>query len=102
MKYRKKPIVIEAFQMTLEHRWNNSEWPSWLHEAWEKGPSEGGVWPDSDHENAPGHESAAELVCGTLEGVCRIKLGDWIIMGIQGEIYPCKPDIFKATYDPVD
>ena len=33
-KYRKRPVVIEAFQMTKERRWDNSEWPNWLHEAW--------------------------------------------------------------------
>lgn len=34
MKFRKRPVVIEAFQMTKERRWDNSEWPTWLHEAW--------------------------------------------------------------------
>ena len=38
----------------------------------------------------------------TLEGDMRADLGDWIIRGIQGEFYPCKPDIFAATYEPVD
>ncbi len=34
MKVRKKPVVVEAFQMTKKHRWDNSEWPEWLHRAW--------------------------------------------------------------------
>lgn len=36
----------------------------------------------------------------TLEGTMRVSLGDWIIRGVQGEFYPCKPDIFEATYEP--
>jgi len=99
MKFRKKPVVIEAFQMTLKRRWDNSEWPSWLNQAWQNEPGEGSVWIDSSKPNAPGHDSAAELVCGTLEGVHKIDWNDWIIQGIKGEIYPCKPDIFEATYE---
>jgi len=98
-KFRKKPVVIEAFQMTLERRWNNSEWPNWLHQAWQREPSEGAVWINPDAPIADGHESAAELVCGTLEGVHRIDFGDWIIQGIESELYPCKPDIFEKTYE---
>lgn len=48
MKYRKKPVVIEAFQMTKERRWDNSEWPNWLNMAWNSEPSEGAVWIDPD------------------------------------------------------
>ena len=101
-KYRKKSVVIEAFQMTKERRWDNIEWPSWLNEAWNKEPSEGAVWIDPDAPVADGYESAAELVRGTLEGVHRIDWNDWIIKGIKGEFYPCKPDIFEATYEKVE
>ncbi len=99
MKYRKKPIVVEAFQMTPTRRWDNSEWPDWLHEAWQRDHGEGAVWPDPDVPPAVGHESANELVIGTLEGVMRLLLNGWIIRGIQLELYPCKPEIFEATYD---
>lgn len=93
-KYRKKPVVIEAFQMTLERRWNNSEWPNWLHQAWNKEPlEEGAVW--IDHNDL----KREKLVCGTLEGFYRIDWNDWIIQGVKGEIYPCKPDIFEITYE---
>ena len=102
MKYRKKPVVIEAFQMTKESRWDNSEWPTWLHEAWQKGAMEGGMYPDPDAPPNPAHESADELCIGTLEGVHRVTFGDFIIQGVQGELYPCKPDIFEATYEEVD
>lgn len=96
-KFKKKPVVIEAFQMTEEHRWDkNSEWPEWLREAWNGDPGEAGsVWPDAN-------TGGKTLMCGTLEGVYCIDQGDWIIQGIKGEIYPCKPDIFEATYDKVE
>ena len=94
MKYRKKPVVIEAFQMTKERRYDNLEWPEWLHKAWNVGPGEGGVWLDPDDP------TGEWLVCGTLEGVHKITWGDWIIRGVKGEIYPCKPDIFQETYEP--
>jgi len=89
--------VIEAFQMTKERRWDNSEWPDWLHEAWNKEPSEGALWIDPD--NNPNREN---LVCGTLEGVHRIDWDDFIIQGVKGEIYSCKPDIFELTYEKVE
>ena len=95
MKYRKKPIVIEAFQMTLERRWDNSEWPGWLHKAWQADPGEGTLWIDSDD---PKRE---RLVLGTLAGVAPVKWGDWIIRGVKGELHPCNADIFETTYEPV-
>ena len=100
-KYRKKPVVIEAFQMTVERRWDLNRWPIWLLEAWYREPGEGAVWIDPDASIAEGRETADELVCGTLEGVDKIDFGDWIIQGVKGEIYPCKPDIFEMTYEPV-
>ena len=91
-KYRKKPVVIEAFQMTKNRRWDNSEWPEWLNEAWQREAGEGGMWCNDGGE---------ELFCGTLEGVHAITFDDFIIKGIKGEIYPCKPDIFLETYEKV-
>ncbi len=101
-KYRKLPVEIEAFQMTKERRWDNSEWPAWLHLAWNREPGENAVWIDPDTPPEPGQESSSILVCGTLEGVHTITPGDWIIKGVKGELYPCKPDIFKMTYEKVD
>ena len=95
MKFRKKPVVIEAFQMTKKHRWEG-DWPEWLMTAWNKNPGEvGSLFLDS-HD--PDYE---RLVIGTLEGIHRVDWNDWIIQGIKGELYPCKPDIFEATYDEV-
>jgi len=93
-KFRKKPVVIEAFQMTLERRWDNRDWPNWLNQAWQKEPSKGAMWISLD--NNPERE---KLVVGTLEGVHNIDWNDWIIQGIKGELYPCKPDIFEKTYE---
>ena len=88
--------------MTKERRWDKSEWPDWLNRAWQKGPYEGGVWPDPYKPISPGHKSEAELVCGTLEGVHKVSWGDWIIQGVKGELYLCKPDIFEQTYELVE
>lgn len=97
MKYRKKPVVIEAFQMTKQTRWDNSDWPNWLNKAWQNEPGiDGALWIDSE---CPKGEA---LYCGTLEGKHKVTFGDFIIQGVQGEIYPCKPDIFEATYEEVE
>lgn len=93
-KYRKKPVVIEAFQMTRARREDNSEWPSWLNQAWQKErETPGSLYPT---EKGTGDGTVS---IGTLEGQHLVSWDDWIIQGIKGEIYPCKPDIFEATYD---
>ena len=92
-QYRKKPIVIEAFQMTEHRRWHNDEWPNWLHRAWNfEQDEEGAVFPA---------EKPALLCIHTLEGLHLVGPDDWIIQGVKGELYPCKSDIFEATYEPV-
>ena len=96
-RFRKKPIVIEAFQMTKERRASNFDWPNWLHQAWQKDPSEGSVWAE-DYPNSDGTD---RLCIGTLEGVYIVSWDDWIIQGVKDEIYACKPDIFEMTYEPV-
>lgn len=80
-KFRKKPVVIEAVQFVVDHAGNSN------------------------------HQEVSDLVDGwkdadtpfikTLEGELTVSNGDWIITGVKGERYPCKPDIFEATYDPV-
>lgn len=88
MKYRKKLIVIEAWQFTLPPDWPPR--PDWLVEGFRDGTVyyQGG--------NAP------YLTIETLQGPVRADLGDWIIQGLGGELYPCKPAIFSLTYDPVE
>lgn len=94
--FRKRPVVIEAFQMTRGRRWDNSEWPPWLHMAWNADPESPGALR-IDYMDA----SKARLEIVTLEGVHNVSWGDWIIQGVKGELYPCKPDIFDATYEAV-
>lgn len=97
-RFRKKPVVIEAYQMTKERRQDNSGWPIWLHEAWQKEPGDvGSLYP----QDFPDSDGTDELSIHTLEGTHNVTWDDFIIQGVQGEIYPCKPDIFEATYEPV-
>lgn len=98
MKFKKKPVVIEAFQMTEARRQDNAEWPEWLNVAWNKPQGEPGAVFPVDSPNSDGTDL---LVIHTLEGLHLVGFGDWIIQGIQGELYPCKPEIFEKTYDPV-
>jgi hypothetical protein len=96
MKYRKKPVVIEAVKVTAADYnggWDDgspfSEIPEWLKDALETGRVK--VHPcDADY---------AEWDIYTLEGVMRATPDDYIIRGIKGELYPCKADIFAATYE---
>jgi len=98
-QYRKKPVVIEAFQMTRERRADNSEWPEWLHKAWQLDHSYLGSLSCEDYPNSDGMD---RLQIRTLEGIHAVTCGDWIIRGVKGEIYPCKPDVFAMTYEAVD
>ena len=95
LKFRKKPVVIEAFQMTEERRASNADWPEWMHQAWQLDrEAPGSLYPT---EEGTGDGT---LSIGTLEGPHLVSWGDWIIRGVKGELYPCKPDIFEATYAP--
>lgn len=87
MFYRKKPVVIEAWQTYVEGEFTK---PQWLKEAIDAGKV---YWSDGE----PGYWTIE-----TLEGSMRANARDWIIRGVKGEIYPCKPDIFEATYEPAD
>ena len=84
MKYRKKPVVIDAI------RWADS--PSVLIEIQKLAD---GKTISVDYKKKP------VLRIPTLEGMMEAKIGDWIIKGVNGEIYPCKPDIFEKTYEKV-
>lgn len=80
-EYRKKPVVIEAYSIL-----GNEEPPTWLHAAF----GDGTIKVEDD----------GAMLIETLEGVMRAAPGDWIIKGVKGEFYPCKADIFQATYEP--
>lgn len=95
-KYRKRPVIIEAFQMTPAARVSNVDWPEWMHRAWQKDRYElGSLYPTVEGTGD------GTLSIRTLEGEALVSWGDWIIQGVPHELYPCKPEIFEATYDPV-
>ncbi len=87
-QFRKKPIIIEAWQFTEENLENGSLGP----------PVKAGMVTIYRPHNGVG-EVFAEVP--TLEGIMTITMGDWIIKGVKGEFYPCKPDIFEMTYERV-
>lgn len=82
-KFRKKPVVIEAVQ------WMADE------DSWKEIQAMG-------CPTKPGEMGSESFLIPTLEGDMKASKGDWIIKGVQGEFYPCKPDIFEATYEPVN
>ena len=86
-RYRKKPVVIEA------HRWDPNEAPTKL-PPW--------AWDFFSLRPELLHQATGRLAIPTMEGEMIANPGDWIIRGVKGELYPCKPDIFEATYEPVD
>jgi len=90
MKYRKKPVVIEAFPFDGDFVKGDST-PTWAWEAIEKGEI---FFSSLDPTEPP-----CELFIKTLEGNMHASIGDYIIRGINGELYPCKPDIFEKTYE---
>ena len=81
-RFRKKPVVIEAMQFTID---NFEEVAEFMADSVDCCSMRLGV-----------------LYIDTLEGEMRADDGDWIIKGVKGEFYPCKPDIFAATYEPVE
>ena len=84
-QYRKKPVVIEAMKLTPNEP--RAIW-EWMGESYKShGESEG---------------QTTDLQIKTLECVMTANVGDYIIKGIKGEFYPCKPDIFEATYEEVE
>jgi hypothetical protein len=87
MKYRKKPVTVEAMQIPpagYEHRKQGEALEAWLKD----GGCEYSISPD------------AIVRIYTLEGIMEGCHPSWIIKGVQGEFYPCKADIFEATYEP--
>jgi len=76
-------------------------------EAWQWNPQEQSDymprnWPDWLHDFNIKIAFGDRLEIPTLEGIMTASKGDWVIKGVKGEVYPCKPDIFAATYEPVD
>ena len=98
MKYRKKPVVIEAVQL----KWSTwSEMCDFLGDVISSENPARMVETFSDTCGEVGH-GYIELTIPTLEGNHTAKHGDYIIRGVKGEFYPCKPDIFEQTYERVE
>ena len=98
-KYVKKPVEIQAFQITKENIQNPKEWPDWLLAAWNKDRGNECCVRRAEYFNS---SNTKKLIISTLEGDLFVSENDWIIQGVSGEIYPCKPDIFELTYDLVE
>lgn len=95
MKFKKKPVVIEAIQFDGTYEsirricdWANSN-PDPEEDPWVS------YVTDSSH-------AVDDPLVHTLEGEMSIGIGDWVIKGVKGEFYPCKPDIFEMTYGRVE
>ena len=82
MKFRKKPVVIEAFCVGLHKE------PEWFLSRKD--------WVAQNHD----HHTSYQIL--TLEGDMTANFGDWIIKGVNDEIYPCKSDIFEKTYEDAE
>lgn len=95
MKYRKKPVTIEAM------RWDGSASSAGKVIDWVLSRPETTSTPAYWEKNETEHREYAELHIPTLEGVMIASPGDWIIIGVSNEVYPCKPYIFEATYEAV-
>ena len=91
MKFRKKPVVIEAVQLRQD------TWSEMCEHA-KVGRLEDGK--PQGVEGLPNDKIGLDIP--TLEGVMRANQNDWVIKGIKGELYHCKPDIFEATYEKVE
>jgi hypothetical protein len=103
LKFRKKPVVIEAERLT---------WPNWqavcelVGDAFQAETFVGGIldtdgeywWGAESTQHTNDHVALAARI-STLEGEMIANEGDWIIKGVQDELYPCKDDIFQATYE---
>lgn len=87
MKYRKKPVVIEAMQFS-----DTAESIAELSDFID----------DQDLRVSYEHPESPVVKIETLEGIMIASVGDYIIKGVKGEFYPCKPDIFEQTYESVE
>lgn len=85
--YRKKPVVIEAFRL-------GDAAPDWFHDAVSRNDIITNLERDATRQ------VVGTITIRTLEGDMTAVAGEWIIRGVKGELYACKPDIFEATYEP--
>lgn len=91
MKYRKKPVVIEAFRFYIDPM------PDWFMDKVSSGEV---TLPRLDYERYSISKDCCEIK--TLGVAMKASVGDYIIKGVQGEIYPCEPGIFETTYEKLE
>ena len=93
-KYKKKPVVIEAFQYDGDLKGSDG---NYYILDWAVKALDSGIMFYKDLGDIP-----SELFIKTLEGIHHVSIGDYVIQGVNGELYPCKPDIFEKTYDYIE
>ncbi len=97
--FRKRPVVIEARQLVGTDAEIHSNVYLWI-----EANTQGSFDPYAEEIPASGvsiDPTTGFFLIATLEGVMQAKMGDWIIRGVQGEFYPCKPEIFAESYEEV-
>lgn len=82
-RFRKLPVEVEAVQFTGDNVAEIAQFLEWEIDHYQTG-------------------AADEVIIATLEGDMRASVGDWVIKGVAGEAYPCKPAVFEMTYEPVE
>jgi len=95
LKFRKKPVVIEARKWSGTRNSAN-ELCDWINGGIKEGEMEIATYCGRLEDGG------YDFLISTLEGELSVSPGDWVIKGIKGEFYPCKPDIFDATYEAVE
>lgn len=103
-RYRKKPVVIEAFQVTPESIETMIGWPAWMLDAWAKKPGDmGALWGEDGPQvldNMPAEDiSHWYLMVGTVDGAKPVPWRHYLVQGVKGELCTCDPGIFAATYE---
>ena len=100
LKFRKKPVAIEAFQMTARMADSLADWPQWLQDAYRKGQYEEGSITRLSDLVTEATDKLFQIM--TLEGRHIVRGDDWIIQGVRGELHSCEPYIFDLTYEPAE
>ena len=90
MKYRKKPVVIEAIQFETNNEVGSPNMDKLVN------------WMNQGKDKMVAWHNGTNIFIQTLEGEMQANVGDYIIKGVKGEFYPCKPDIFEMTYEIVE
>jgi hypothetical protein len=98
-KYVKKPIILEGYQITRESRVDLADWPNWLREAWTKDIHEKCAISCEDWPNSDGTD---RLIIHTPEGIMTVDWNDYIMQGIEKELYPVKEKYFDKTFEEIE